>query len=335
MAIDAWGRWDGQIDSGVPSLQGSLNTTNPEGYNTQTSGIRLQAPNTGTGDQRIGVSAPAPAPAPVRPPAPVETPEQRAIRMAADAAERERQARIQKANQLRSGISNMIGTIRGVYDAIYGDIDVAANDQISALTERNAMENKTLTNQFATEFPKIGNAYGARGVYDSSYRMDAENAAQTGFNDELARVGMGFKEDLGKVGKYVAGARAEVGAGRTTLDNILRQIAETDDPDQLMTLRAKLEEKQNQLNVSRAGMLNQSGYLGQLNEIAPANDRISSLTTSLGNVMNSAIPASLKRSIGTQLINNAALPPAQAQQILDQFSGQLGTAASDDKERTT
>lgn len=308
MAIDKWGNWDGQPEYGTPTIQGSNQT--------------LQATSTGTGDQRLdggggatlGAATAAPASggggggytAPY-----------------VDPAVAERQKRIAQANALKGGITGIINNIKGVYDAIYGDVDAVGKEKAGQVDQRFNQETKSLTDQFSQQFPAIGNAYASRGTYDSSYRINAEEGAKTGFNNQLEGVGQDRSNALAEVGRYVAGQQADVNAQKGGLDAIISQIQSSENPDELQALQNTLDERKRTLEASRAGLRSKDSYLGEVNRIAPTGDRLAGLTANLTNVINSQVPTPLKRAIGRQLIANSGLPPAQAAQATATLDAQL------------
>jgi hypothetical protein len=242
---------------------------------------------------------------------------------AVDPAVVEQQKRVAQANALKGGITGIINNIKGVYDAIYGDVDAVGKEKAGQVDQRFNQETKSLTDQFASQFPGIGNAYASRGTYDSSYRINAEDAAKTGFNNQLTGIGQDRGNALAEVGKYVAGQQADVNANKGGLDAILAQIQASENPDELQALQNSLDERKRSLEASRAGLRSRDSYLGEVNRIAPTGDRLAGLTANLTNVINSQVPAPLKRAIGRQLIANSGLPPAQQAQAQATLDSQL------------
>ncbi len=242
---------------------------------------------------------------------------------AAAAAEAERQRRIAQANSLKTGITGIISNIKGVYDAIYGDVEGVGREKAGQVEQRFGQETKGLTDQFSSQFPAIGNAFASRGTYDSSYRINSEEAAKAGFNNQLQGIGLEKQNALADVGRYVAGQQADVNAQKGGLDAILAQIQASENPDELQALQNTLDERKRTLEASRAGLRSRDSYLGEVNRIAPTGDRMASLTSSLTNVINSQVPTPLKRAIGRQLIANSGLSAEQAAQATATLDAQL------------
>lgn len=240
-----------------------------------------------------------------------------------DPAVAERQRRVAQANALKGGITGIINNIKGVYDAIYGDVEGVGREKAGQVEQRFGQETKSLTDQFASQFPSIGNSYASRGTYDSSYRINAEDAAKQGFNNQLTGIGQEKQDALADVGRYVAGQQADVGAQKGGLDAIVSQIQASENPDELQALQNTLDERKRTLEASRAGLRSRDSYLGEVNRIAPTGDRMAQLTSSLTNVINSQVPTPLKRAIGRQLISNSGLSPEQAAQATATLDAQL------------
>jgi hypothetical protein len=237
-----------------------------------------------------------------------------------------------QANAVKSGITGLVNNIKGVYDALYGDVGSAAAEKSNLVDQKYQQEQKSLTDQFNSSFPAIGNAYGARGTYDSSYRINAEKTAQDQFDNSVGQLGTGRNQDLAGVGQWVAQQQADFNAQKGGLDAILGQIGGSDNVDELTSLRNTLDERLRTLSASRAGLQSQGSYLNTLNSVVPQSNRLSGLQSNLGNVIQSQVPTAVKRAIGQQLINNSGLSQQQAAQALQEFTGQL---ASEDEKQVT
>lgn len=240
-----------------------------------------------------------------------------------DAEAAAKATRIAQANALKGGITGIINNIKGVYDAIYGDIDAVGADKSKSVTNRYNKESTALVDQFATEFPQIGNAYSARNTYDSSYRQDAEQGAQKQYNNMQDTLALGRDEDLAKVGQYVATQRAQVGADKSALSQMEQLIAASEDPAELQQLQQTLNQKIADVTASRAGMRSQDSYRAEADALVSTADRTQGLMQNLSNIIAGAAPAPLKRSVGMKLIQSSGLPADQQQVLVNDFERQL------------
>lgn len=240
----------------------------------------------------------------------------------APTAEQIRQANLDKA---RTSITGLVNNIRGVYDALYGDVGAAVADRTSQVENKYSTEEKALTNQFNEQFPAIGRAFSGRNTYDSSYRINAEEGVKKGFQDTLAQQNTAKQGELAGVGQYLQESRAGIDAGKGTLDLVLQQINQSDNEQELQSVMNELQAKMTALQQQRAGAQPQNFYLQKLNEAVPGTSRLPQLQASLANVIGSSVPGAVKQSIVTQLINNSALSPQEKEQIMAQYIGQINT----------
>lgn len=300
----------GATSFGTTNTREQLQTTAVPQQTAPTSTFQPAGPTGSTGT--LGVSTTYQAPTYQAPTGP--TPEQ--------IAEQTKQANLLKA---RNSITGLVNNIRGVYDALYGDIGVAAADKTSQVEGKYGTEERALTNQFNEQFPAIGRAFSGRNTYDSSYRINAEEGAKTGFKDTLDQQNIAKQGELAGVGQYLQEARAGVEGGKGTLDLVIQQINQSDNEQELQSVMNELQTKMTALQQQRAGAQPQNFYLQKLNEAVPSTSRLPQLQASLANVIGSSVPGPVKQSIITQLINNTSLSPQEKEQILAQYMGQINT----------
>lgn len=231
-----------------------------------------------------------------------------------------------KAGRLQAGrdaVSGLVNSIRGVYDALYGDVGTVATEKTKQLETKYGNEIGSTTDEFNGRFPAIGRAYSGRGAYDSSYRIDSEGVAKTGFSNALKDINYNKGQDLAKVGQYVAQTRADLGAQKGGVEAILGQIGAIDDENALTNLRNELDTKLRTLQASRAGNKSQASYLATLNSTVPGAERAGEIRANLISVVNSAVPTAMKRSITAQMIQGAGIPQDVAQQLSGEINAQL------------
>lgn len=228
-----------------------------------------------------------------------------------------------KLADARNAVSNLVGSITGVYDALYGDIGNVAREKTAQLESTYGRQIDNLTGEYNDMFPTIGKGYSARGAYDSSYRQDAEATANRGFQRSLGDVNANKQQDLAKVGQYIAQTQADINAQKGGVTSILDQIGGIEDENTLTNLRNELDTKLRTLQASRAGNQSQAQYLSTLNQTVPGASRAGEIRTNLQNVLTSAVPTALKRSVATQLVNGAGLDPSVAQALMGEINLQL------------
>ena len=239
---------------------------------------------------------------------------------AAAAEEAAKQARIQ---QSRDAITGLVGSITGVYDALYGDINNVAKDKTAQLETKYGREIGNLTDEFNSQFPLIGQNYAGRGAYDSGYRIEAEDRATGGYKRSLGDINYNKKQDLSKLGQEIAVTQADINANKGGVQAILAQIGAINDENALTNLRNELDTKLRTVQASRAGNMSQSAYMQRLNQTVPGAARAGEIRANLQNVLKSAIPTALKRSVATQLVNGAGVDPEIAAALMGEINLQL------------
>lgn len=252
--------------------------------------------------------------------------DQAAADAAAAQAAAEQAAKVEAA---RSAIGALSNSILGVYNSLYPQIDKAAGDQGRLVNQRYDTEVGGLTDQFNSDFPKIGNSYSARGAFDSSYRQDAEAGAQKAFGNQLDVEAQGRRGDLAKVGQFVASNKAKIGSNIDDINAILDHVGQTTDVNELSQIQAAIQQRLSQAKASVADLGTQGGYIGQLQGIVPTADQTKALTANLSTILQGAANPMLKRSIGQKLIASSGLPPDQQQQLLSDYEAQLGLGATE------
>lgn len=247
---------------------------------------------------------------------------------AGSTAAAEKAAKVAQANAMKGGLYGVINNVKSVYDAIYGDLDTVGRDKSAAVNSRYNKENTALVDQFNTEFPAIGNAYSARGTYDSSYRQDSEAGATKQYNNMQDNLVTGRDEDLSKVGQFIGGQRAQVGADKNSLDSITALINASENPDELLQLQQTLTDKLGQVQASRAGLRSQDSYRAEADSYVSTADRTAGLKQSLGNIIAGSAPAPLKRSVAGKIIQTSGLSAGEQKAAMDEFEQLLATGTA-------
>jgi hypothetical protein len=237
---------------------------------------------------------------------------------AARAAEAAQQA------ALRQGLQGTIGQLNSLYDNIFGDVRKVGQSQRQALDSRFNRETGALTDQFNQEMPKIGRSYAGRGAYDSSYRMDSEQAAQKGFENQIGDLKEQRIADAAKIGGFVSEQEARINAEKGMLQRTLGQLGDITDVGELRQLRNQIDRQLADTQASRGGLMSQEQLAARANKLAPAADRMSGLQSTLANIINGQAPGPLKRAVAQQIIGSAGLRPEEEQALMNQINSQIG-----------
>lgn len=241
---------------------------------------------------------------------------------------------VAQINAKRGQIRSIIDQIRGVYNDLYGDLEVVGADRSRAVNERFNKENTALVDEFNAEFPKIGNAFAARNASDSSYRIDRENQAIDDFGNLQSDVARARDEGLQEVGGFIASEQATINADRTNLDNIVKAISESTNEAELLAIQQQLADKVNTLRASRAGLQSRDALQSRANATLDLTDRTTGLRQTLNNIISGAAPTVLKMRVAQQVLSNSGLAPNDQQALLDEFNRQLNGAGEVEQTRT-
>lgn len=242
----------------------------------------------------------------------------------ADAAAAKAAEDARKAADLRGTITGTIGNLQNVYNQLFGDIAAAAQSQRDVLEKRFGRETGALGEQFTSEFPKIGRAYAARGAFSSSYRQDAQEAAQRAFQRQLEDIQMQREQDAANIGQFLAREQGKIQAEQGLLGNVLGRLGQTTDVDELMQLRNSIDRQIADVQAQRGGTQSQEAYLQRFQTIAPASDRLANLQATLTNIIQGAAPGAVKQQVANQIIGSAGLSPQEEEQLRNQITQQLG-----------
>jgi len=267
-------------------------------------------PTASTYNQPAGIASAAPAAAAA--PVAVDTAaQQQAAAVAADAAQK---------SGLRSGIQNLISQAKDIYGNLYGGLTKQAASQKGQLESAYAKNLQDFGSQYASELPKIAQAYAARGAYDSTWRAGAEQAAQQGYQTQLNQLNQAQQEALGKVGQAYAETQGQYQAGQAGLNTILGRLGSTTDVNELTTLRNQIENKLIELNAAKAGQLTQEQQLAQTQGLGPVSDKFSQASQTIDTIINGQAPVMLKKSIASQIVGSAGLSESEQKQLLDKIN---------------
>ena len=226
-------------------------------------------------------------------------------------------------SSLQKGIQKLVGDAMGVYDSLYGNLNTAAASQRQALESRFSRETGALGEQFTQEIPRIGQAYAARGAYNSSWRGGAESRAKKAFEGQLAGLGEQQKAEMGKIGQEVATREAEFGAGQAALNRALALVPQTTDITELTNLQTEIQKQIDNLRTQQAGLQSQEAFVQRFQQLAPASDRMAQLSRTLSTIIQGEAPVPLKQSVAAQIIGSSGLTPEEQQQALTNFNAQL------------
>ena len=331
MAIDKWGNWDGQPESGfqlqgggsapiqgsAPSLQ---TTSNPQqaGGGLQVTANPMDYTSFGSqGGNTLGAT----------------TGVQSAVDPAQAAAAAKAAADAAKAGQLRGEITNLVNSVKDIFNARYGQVDASAGEQTGKLNERFGTESGDITQQVEGENQKIGASHAAGGSFDSSYRGNNVDTVTHAGENQIRDLGTELQDNIGKIAAWVTQQKTGFDANKGGMDQILGRLGETTDLGELTSLRSQLDGRITELRAGSADNNTMAQNSASLEGIAPTSSRAVQLKTTLSQILAGNADKSQKSAIGQKLISSAGLTPEEQQALLTGFQGSLN--ATEDQTQQT
>jgi hypothetical protein len=222
-------------------------------------------------------------------------------------------ARRQQANQIFDALT---GAVNALAQAKRSDYETGYNQNVQRAGE-----------DFTQQGDQLNNTYAARGLGDSSYRINAFDQAGQAYTRSLQDMGNTRNTDLANIGSTAASQQAAIGSDRASVNNTpISQIGVRADGSYdvtaLQNARDQLDQRIQAATVQQAQLNTPQGYRGQLDQIAPNNQINSQLQSALGGLIKAAIPQNVKDKIASTLISNYA--PDQSQ-LWEQYYQQQQT----------
>lgn len=284
--------------SGI-SLQGAGNTLQQAAPVQMAAGANFLQPAGPT-----GAAAPA-MQQPVQPAGP--SPEQIAA-----------QQQTAQINNLKKGISNLIGESLNIYSSLYGGLGEAFSGKKKQLEEQYGREEQSMQQEFTQELPRIGTAYAGRGAYDSSWRINAEQAAGDRFKSQLDTLGAERRDTMATLGKSFKEQEAQLKVGEEAINRLMADLASTTDLDKLTTIQNEITKRISDLKATSASLQSPETYMAAYQGIGGPTSRAGQVKATVDNILAGQAPAQLKQSVAAGFIQSSGLSPEE-QDVLIQY----------------
>lgn len=293
----------------TPQLQGSPLTVQGSSPNIQPT----INPNT-----LVDPTANAPIPTPALSPTAVSTP---AVTV---------DPNIARSAALRDQITQLVNSVKDIFNSRYGQVDKSAVEQEGKLNTRFGNESTDLAHQITNENDKIGASYAGRGGYDSSYRGNAEDAVTHAGQSQTRDLGTELSDNIAKIAAWVAQQKTGYDASKASADTTLTRA---NDPNTtvngLDSLRNNLDTQIATLQSKGADNNTAAENSSALEAIAPSSPRGVQLKTTLSQILAGNANVTQKAAIGHQLITSANLSPEDQQKLAQAFQAGLSTTTTD------
>jgi hypothetical protein len=242
------------------------------------------------------------------------------------AAQAQAAANAAQASQLRDHITGLAQTVKDIYNGRYGQVDQSANEQTGKLGDRFQKESGQLEQQVGQQNDQTGAAFAGNGVYDSSYRGNAQDQITTAGNNQIGALGDELKNNLATIAQWVQQQKAGYDAGKGSMDTIVGQLASETNPTNLISLRDQIDNQIATLQGQSADNNTEASNLSQLEQIAPSSARTQQLQTTLQSILGGNADPTTKAALGGQLIASAQISPEDQSKLLQAFHADIGAA---------
>ena len=248
----------------------------------------------------------------------------------AAAAAAQAAAEAARLGTLRGDTTRLANNIKDIFNARYGLVDTAAREQADNLNKRYTTESGQLATDIGNEVNKTGAAFGGRGTFDSSDRGNTQDEITREGQKQITSLGEELSTNLAGVGKWATGQKSNFDVEKANADSIISRIAQSTDATELENLKASLESRINELNAGAADYNTNEQNRASLESIAPSSQRAVQLKTTLSQIVGGNADPSTKLAIGTKIVQNSGLTPAEQEQLIMAFQSDLsGTTQKD------
>lgn len=208
---------------------------------------------------------------------------------------------------LQKGIQKLVGDALGVYDSLYGSLGQAAAGQKRQLEEQFGREEAGLQQQFSQEMPRIGTAYAGRGAYDSSWRINAEQAAANQFKGQLENLGAERFGQMAALGQKVKEQEAQFKVGQDALNRVLAELGTTTDVEKLTALQTDIQKRISELQAQQATLQAPEAFVSTFQGIGGPSSRAGQVKATIDNILAGAAAPELKQNVAAGFIQSSGL----------------------------
>lgn len=222
---------------------------------------------------------------------------------------------------LRNEIISRRQRANSIFDALTGAVNALAQEKRGQLDAQFNQNTQRATEDYVTKGDELNNVYAARGLGDSSYRINAADLAGRDYQRTTQDLGSQHEQGLAQTGAEASGTQAQIGADRGSVNNI--NLDELTDVTSLRDLRSQIDDRIRKAEVQQSQFGTDAGFRGKLDQIAPYNGSNDALKSALNGLIQSATPKPVKDKLANSIISTYAPGDAQIwQQYYDEKAKQ-------------
>lgn len=223
----------------------------------------------------------------------------------------------------RNEIAASIERANKIYELLGGDVKQLVQGQRGDLEESYQKELDSLIRAQADDALALDAAYGARGLTDSSYRINAQDRNSRAYSDERGSLADEVQGQRAGLGRYLETNLAKFDAGRDYISSATKNLDQVNDLESLMTLQNDLNARIASLREERSGLRTEGEFTKALDKYAPTTGRAQALRGRINTIANSPAPPAEKRRIMLGFVSSSGLPDEEKQELVE-FYDSLG-----------
>lgn len=230
--------------------------------------------------------------------------------------------------QLRNEILSRRARANAIFDALTNTVNAIAQERTGELESDFGRQVGSIQQQAEDTSGDLLNAFGSRGLLDSSYRINAQERAAREASGAVDELGRARGAGLADIGRFVSGTRGGLEATREGINAIdLNQFG--DDPNALAKVRDQLDQRIRELQTTQAETQTGRGYRQSLRQAVPnLRDLAGPVKQALDSLVRAAVPANVKQALASGIINSSPDPEERLlwQRYFDQVQQQAPEA---------
>lgn len=226
---------------------------------------------------------------------------------------------------LQGDIRNKISAIQQAYDSLTGNIDQIVNQRANQNNQLYNQQYNDLGKSYSTTAGQLQNAYGARGLTDSSFSGNAQDQAAQTYQQNLQSILGDQNNTNAQLGQFAQSSKAQYNNAKNQYNDYLNNLGQYS-PTDLQSLAGSLQDAYGKVQDQTAGLGTNEQFLSALNQIAPqANQGTSQLATQLQQLVTSSAPQFAKKQLAQGLIKQAQLTDPGAVSYWNDYYNKLLT----------
>lgn len=222
--------------------------------------------------------------------------------------------------EMRSQVSPLIQQMNDLYNQLNSGLTSFAQDARDTYDKQFQTEQTNAANNYGTAQDQTNAGFTGRGIFDSSYRGNANQANTNAYTQGLQQLQQGYNDQLANLGGIVAKARQSIGNAPQF------DLSQYTDLPSLQSLHSALQSHIDNLKQQQQSFLTPSQLRSQLDQTAPANNATANLKSTLDKLVASNAAPEALTGLANNYINMSGLPQSQKTNWLSYFSNLLNGA---------